>query len=199
MALTPSTMLELGTRAPDFRLPNHNPGWGEVGKIVSLDDFAGAKAYLVMFICNHCPYVVHVARVLAKIGKDYQARGVAVAAINANDVTNYPDDSPEKMAEQANTRGYTFSYLYDEDQAVARAYAAACTPDVYVFDADRRLVYRGQVDDSRPNSGMPATGDDLKAALDAALAGQPVPGDQKPSMGCNIKWKKGNAPAYFSA
>jgi thiol-disulfide isomerase/thioredoxin len=196
MALTPSTMLELGTAAPPFSLPNHNPHWGPVGKAVSLDDFADARAYLVMFICNHCPYVKHTAELLAAMGKEYQARDVAVIAINSNDVANYPDDSPEKMAEESGRWGWTFPYLFDEDQSVARAYAAACTPDVYVFDKGRRLVYRGQIDDSRPDSGMPATGDDLQAALDAALAGRPCPEPQKPSMGCNIKWKKGNAPDY---
>lgn len=196
MALTPSTMLELGTAAAAFELPNHNPRWGPIGKAVSLDDFPDARAYLILFVCNHCPYVKHVAKVLAEMGKTYQSRDVAVIAINSNDVANYPDDSPQKMAEESGRWGWTFPYLFDEDQSVARAYAAACTPDVYVFDKGRRLVYRGQIDDSRPSSGMPATGDDLRAALDAALAGRPCSEPQKPSMGCNIKWKKGNAPAY---
>jgi thiol-disulfide isomerase/thioredoxin len=189
-------MLELGTTAPPFSLLNHNPHWGPIGQLVSLDDFPDARAYLVLFICNHCPYVKHVAELLAAMGKAYQTRGVAVLAINSNDVANYPDDSPEKMAEESGRWGWTFPYLFDEDQSAAKAYAAACTPDAYVFDAQRKLVYRGQIDDSRPHSGMPATGDDLRAALDAALVGRPLSGQQKPSMGCNIKWKKGNAPDY---
>ena len=180
-----STMLELGTTAPDFSLPDTD------GKIVSLADFAQCKALLVMFICNHCPYVVHVADHLAALGKEYQAKGVGVVAICSNDVENYPDDSPEKMKQEKQKRGYTFPYLFDETQEVARAYHAACTPDFFVFDADRKLVYRGQLDDSRPNNGIPVTGRDLRAALDAVLAGQKPNADQKPSMGCGIKWKPG--------
>ncbi len=200
MALTPSTMLSLGTHAPDFSLPDTD------GKTVSLEDFKDAKALLVMFICNHCPFVMHVADELARIGRDYQARGVAVVAISANDVGHHPADGPEKMKEEKSRRGYTFPYLYDESQAVAKAYTAACTPDFFLFDGGRKLVYRGQLDDTRPNrlgpgnygSGRsPAHGADLRRALDAVLAGKPVSGDQKPSMGCNIKWKPGNAPAYF--
>ncbi|GMV94300.1 MAG: thioredoxin family protein [Candidatus Hydrogenedentota bacterium] len=188
MVLTPSTMIPLGTPAPDFRLPDTG------GKMVSLGDFAGSKALLVMFICNHCPYVKHVADELAKLGKEYQGKGVGVVAISSNDVTTHPDDSPQKMAEEARTRGYTFPYLYDESQEVAKAYSAACTPDFFLFDADRKLVYRGQLDDSRPGNNAPVTGADLRAALDCTLEGKPVSGNQRPSMGCNIKWKRGNAP-----
>jgi len=151
----------------------------------------------VIFMCNHCPYVVHVAEGLARLAAEYQRRGVAVVGINSNDVSAYPDDAPERMAEEVKRRGYTFPYLYDESQAAAKAYRAACTPDFYVFDRGRKLVYRGQMDSSRPNSGLPVTGVDLRAALDAVLAGQPVSAAQKPSLGCNIKWKPGNEPEYF--
>ncbi|MCL4694402.1 MAG: thioredoxin family protein [Candidatus Hydrogenedentes bacterium] len=188
MVLTPSTMIPLGTPAPDFRLPD------TTGKMVSLVDFAGSKALLVMFICNHCPYVKHVADELANLGREYQGEGVGVVAISSNDVTTHPDDSPQKMAEEARTRGYTFPYLYDESQEVAKAYSAACTPDFFLFDADQKLVYRGQLDDSRPGNNAPVTGKDLRAALDSALAGKPISNAQRPSMGCNIKWKRGNAP-----
>lgn len=191
MVLTPSTMLPLGTKAPDFSLPNVD------GKSVSLGDFAGAPAYLIMFVCNHCPYVKHVASELAKLGRDYQAKGVAVIAINSNDVATHPDDSPEQMVHEVENRGYTFPYLFDETQSVAQAYHAACTPDFYVFDKDQKLAYRGQLDDSRPDSGTPLSGKDLRAALDAVLAGKAPPEEQKPSIGCNIKWKTGNEPAYF--
>lgn len=191
MVRTLSTMLPLGTTAPNFSLPNID------GSIVSLDDFRGVPALLVMFICNHCPYVKHIADPLAQLCAEYQAKGVAVAAINSNDVANYPDDAPAKMAAEAAARGYTFPYLFDETQEVAKAYCAACTPDFYVFDGDRRLVYRGQLDDSRPGNGKPVTGADLRAALDAVLAGNAPPADQRPSMGCNIKWKPGNEPDYF--
>ena len=191
MVLTPSTMLPLGTKAPDFSLPNID------GRQVSLSDFEGAPALLVVFMCNHCPYVKHVADALAQLAREYQQRGVAVVGINSNDAEQYPDDSPEKMAEEAAARGYTFPYLYDETQEVAKAYRAACTPDFYVFDKDRKLVYRGQMDDSRPDSGIPVTGADLRAALDAVLEGKPIPAEQKPSIGCNIKWKPGNEPDYF--
>ncbi|MCC7406656.1 MAG: thioredoxin family protein [Phycisphaeraceae bacterium] len=186
MALTASTMLPLGTTAPDVSLPDTE------GKTVSLADYAGSRAYLVMFICNHCPYVKHVAAELARLGRDYMPRGVAVLAINANDVKNYPADSPQNMKKEKQVQGYPFPYLYDQSQEVARAYAAACTPDFFVFDAAKKLVYRGQLDDSRPNSGQPVTGRDLRAALDAVLAGQPAPAEQRPSAGCNIKWKAGN-------
>jgi peroxiredoxin len=184
-------MLPLGTSAPDFTLPDSS------GKDYSLSDFAGKPALLVAFICNHCPYVKHVAGELAKLGAEYEKRGAAVVAINSNDVDNYPDDSPAKMAEEVKLRGYTFPYLYDETQAVAKSYGAACTPDFYVFDGDRKLVYRGQMDSSRPDSGKPVTGEDLRAALDAVIDGKPVLANQKPSMGCNIKWKAGNEPPYF--
>jgi peroxiredoxin len=191
MARTPSTMLPLGTQAPDFSLPNID------GRTVSLDDFKGSPALLVAFICNHCPFVKHVAPAFADLAREYQARGAAVVAINSNDATSYPADSPEQMVHEAENRGYTFPYLYDEDQSVAKAYWAACTPDFYVFDRDRKLVYRGQMDSSRPDSGIPVTGKDLRAALDAALAGKPALADQKPSIGCNIKWKAGNEPEYY--
>jgi len=191
MVLTPSTMLPLGTKAPAFSLPNVD------GRNVSLDDFSGASAYLVMFICNHCPYVKHVATELARLARDYQAKGVAVIAINSNDVAAHPADSPEQMVHEVESREYTFPYLFDETQAVAQAYKAACTPDFYIFDKAQQLAYRGQLDASRPDSGIPVTGRDLRAALDAVVAGQAAPTDQKPSIGCNIKWKPGHEPAYF--
>lgn len=191
MVLTPSTMLPLGTPAPDFSLPD------TTGRQVSLADFADSPALLVVFMCNHCPYVKHVAAGLAKLAKDYQAKGVAVVAISSNDVASHPDDAPAKMAEEVKSRGYTFPYLYDESQKVAQAYRAACTPDFYVFDRQKRLAYRGQMDASRPDSGVPVTGQDLRAALDAALSGKSAPAEQKPSIGCNIKWKPGNEPEYF--
>jgi peroxiredoxin len=191
MALTPSTMLPLGTPAPDFNLPDTN------GEMVSLEDFRGAPALLVLFICNHCPYVKHIRAGLAQLARDYLPRHVAIVAISSNDVANYPDDSPMKMKEEMKAAGYTFPYLYDETQEVAKAYRAACTPDIYLFDKNRKLVYRGQLDDSRPNSGLPVTGKDLRAALDAVLGGKPVSANQKASVGCNIKWKPGNEPDYF--
>lgn len=193
MARTPSTMLPLGTSAPAFSLPNVD------GKTVSLGDFKDASALLVMFICNHCPFVKHVADELAKLGRDYQAQGAAIVAISSNDVANHPDDSPAKMQEEARTRGYAFPYLYDESQAVAKAYHAACTPDFFLFDKQQKLVYRGQLDDSRPQSGLPVTGRDLRHALDAVLAGKPVNPEQRASLGCNIKWKAGNEPDYFKS
>jgi peroxiredoxin len=191
VVLTPSTMLPLGTKAPDFSLPNVD------GRTLSLDDFKGAKAYLVVFMCNHCPYVIHVAPELARLAREYQKQGVAVVGINSNDVASHPDDSPERMAREVEAREYTFPYLYDETQQVAHAYHAACTPDFYVFDKDRKLAYRGQLDASRPDSGVPLTGKDLRAALDAVLAGKPAADDQKPSIGCNIKWQPGKEPEYF--
>jgi len=191
MALTPSTMLPLGTKAPPFRLPNVD------GRMVSLDDFKSAPALLVAFICNHCPFVKHVASGFAQLAREYQAKGAAIVAINSNDPVGYPADSPEQMVHEVENRGYTFPYLFDETQAVATTYRAACTPDFYVFDKDRKLAYRGQLDDSRPDSGLPVTGKDLRAALDAVLAGKPVSEKQRPSIGCNIKWKKGNEPEYF--
>jgi peroxiredoxin len=191
MALTPSNMLPLGTSAPDFRLPDTG------GKIVALADFKAAPALLVLFICNHCPYVKHIRSGLAAVGREYQQRGVAIVAISSNDAENYPEDNPEKMRQEAKAAGYVFPYLYDETQSVAQAYRAACTPDIFLFDKDRKLVYRGQFDDSRPSNGRPVTGRDLRAALDAVLAGKPVAPQQTASMGCNIKWKAGNAPDYF--
>ncbi len=184
MAETPSTMLKLGTVAPDFALTDVVSG-----KTVRRDDFRGKKALLVMFICTHCPFVKHIEKEIAKLGKDYAAQPVGIVAISANDAVNYPADSPEGLKKQAETFGFTFPYLYDELQAVARAYDAACTPDIYLFDADFKLVYRGQFDASRPSNTIPVTGQDLRAALDAVLAGKPVSADQKPSIGCNIKWK----------
>jgi peroxiredoxin len=184
-------MLPLGTRAPDFRLPDTS------GKVVSLSDFSAASALLVVFMCNHCPYVIHLRPALAQLGRDYLPRGVAMVGINANDVDHYPADSPARMAEEARSAGYTFPYLYDATQAVAKAYRAACTPDFFLFDREQRLVYRGQFDDSRPGNSIPVTGRDLRAALDAVLAGRPAGSAQKPSIGCNIKWKPGNEPEYF--
>jgi peroxiredoxin len=185
-------MLPLSTPAPDFQLTN-----AVDGQMVSLADFAGAPALLVMFICNHCPFVKHVATELAALANEYQPRGVAIVGINSNDVQAHPDDAPAKMAEEARRRGYAFPYLFDETQAVAKAYRAACTPDFYLFDSAQRLVYRGQLDASRPDSGIEVTGHDLRAALEAVLSGQSAPADQKPSIGCNIKWKPGNEPEYY--
>lgn len=190
MALTPSTMMPLGTAAPDFTLPDPS------GATHSLSDFADKQALLVVFMCNHCPYVVHVRDGLADLASEYQEKGVGVVGINANNVATHPDDSPENMAREIKTVGYTFPYLYDETQEVAKAYAAACTPDFFVFDGDQKLVYRGQMDDSRPGNGIEVTGKDLRAALDAVLAGKPVASEQKPSIGCGIKWKPGNEPDY---
>ncbi len=192
MVKTASTMLPLGSEAPDFSLPNVD------GKTVSLSDFREAPALLVVFMCNHCPFVKHIAAELARLGRDYQARGVAMVGINSNDASQYPEDSPREMQREAQERGYTFPYLYDGDrQTVAHAYRAACTPDFFLFDRARKLVYRGQFDASRPGNGIPVTGQDLRAALDLLLSGQPVPVDQRPSIGCNIKWKAGQEPDYF--
>lgn len=191
MARTESTMLELGTQAPDFTLPDTN------GNQISLTDFKDANGMLVIFMCNHCPYVIHLRDALAELSKEYQAKGLAVIGINSNDASNYPDDSPEKMAEEVATQGYTFPYLYDESQTIAKAYKAACTPDFFLFDAKQKLAYRGQFDDSRPRNEAPVTGADLRAAIDALLNGSAIPAEQKPSMGCNIKWKENNAPDYF--
>ncbi len=196
MARTESTMLELGTAAPGFTLPNTNPVYG--GETVSLEDCAGARALLVAFICNHCPYVVHIKSAFSAFASEMAEEGLAVIAISANDASGYPQDGPEAMAEESRTHGYTFPYLYDEDQHVAQAYRAACTPDFFLFDAERKLVYRGQFDDSRPANGQPVTGEDLRTAVRATLAGESVDAAQKPSMGCNIKWKEGNAPEYFA-
>jgi thiol-disulfide isomerase/thioredoxin len=199
MARTPSTMLPLGTVAPDFSLPDF------AGQRHSLQDFGKSPALLVMFICNHCPFVKHVRAELARLGRDYQPDRLAIVAINPNDTTAYPDDNAENMAREARAAGYTFPYLLDETQAIAKAYRAACTPDFFLFDAaapgsgDRRLVYRGQLDDSRPGNSVPVTGRDLRQAIDALLAGQPLPQQQQPSIGCNIKWKPENAPDYYGA
>jgi peroxiredoxin len=182
MSAVNSNMLPLGTAAPDFRLPDVS------GKTVALADFKG-KPLVVMFICNHCPYVIHVRDGLAQLGRDYLPRGAGIVAISSNDVVNYPQDSPARMKEEAKAAGYSFPYLYDESQAVAKSYGAACTPDFYLFHRDHRLVYRGQFDDSRPHSGLPVSGKDLRAALDAVLGGQAVSANQKPSIGCSIKWK----------
>jgi peroxiredoxin len=184
-------MLPLGTKAPAFTLQSTN------GKPVSLSDFPDALALVVVFMCNHCPYVKHIRAGLAQLARDYLPRGVAMVGINSNDVANYPADSPAKMAEEAKAAGYLFPYLYDETQEVAKAYRAACTPDIYLFDGDKALAYRGQLDDSRPGNKIPVTGKDLRAAIDALLSGKPVPHQQKPSIGCNIKWKPGNEPDYF--
>ncbi len=191
MAETPSTMLELGTRAPEFSLRDTD------GRLVALADFEGKKALLVMFLCNHCPFVKHVQAELARIGRDYQPLGVAVVAISSNDVGQYPDDGPAAMAQEKQRAGYTFPYLFDDTQEVAKAYRAACTPDLFLFDGQQKLVYRGQLDDSRPGNKVPVTGRDLRRALDAVLAGEPVEAKQRASVGCNIKWKPGHEPDYF--
>jgi peroxiredoxin len=190
MVKTASTMLPLGTKAPDFSLPN------VYGSQVALGDFAGKKGLLVVFMCNHCPFVVHLREHLAAFANEYLEKGLAVVGISSNDVSTHPDDSPEKMKEEAASAGYTFPYLYDGTQSVAKAYRAACTPDFFLFDGDMTLAYRGQFDDSRPGNDKPVTGADLRAACDAVLAGQEVPAEQKPSIGCNIKWI--DAPEYFT-
>jgi len=190
MTAVESQMLPLGTQAPAFSLPDPD------GKLHSFAD--GADAYLVMFICNHCPFVKHVRGELARLGRDYTARNVAIYAINSNDIETHPGDSPENMRRESKTYGYTFPYLFDSDQSVAKAYRAACTPDFFVFDASRSLVYRGQLDGSRPSNDVSVDGSDLRAALDAVLSGDAVSNRQKPSIGCNIKWKPGNEPEYFS-
>lgn len=185
MVRTESMMLELGTQAPDFRLPEP-----ATGRMVSLADFNEAPALLVIFMCNHCPYVKHIGSTLAEFAQEYQPKGLAIVGISANDALNYPDDSPEKMAEEVKARGYVFPYVYDESQAVAKAYEAACTPDFFLFDGSRKLVYRGQFDDSRPGNDLPVTGRDLRAAVEAVLSGRSVPSEQRPSVGCNIKWRQ---------
>ncbi|HEY9614165.1 thioredoxin family protein [Allocoleopsis sp.] len=191
MALTPSTMLPLDTKAPNFQLSDVVSG-----QTISLDTFAGKQALLVMFICRHCPFVKHVQSELAQIGKDYTDSDVAIVAISANDAANYPSDAPDKLKEMSAELGFTFPFCHDETQETAKAYTAACTPDFFLFDANHQLVYRGQLDDSRPSNNKPVTGKDLRSALDAVLASQPVNSEQKPSIGCNIKWKPGNEPAY---
>ena len=191
MALTQSTMLELGTQAPDFSLPDVISG-----KTVSLKSFTNKKTLLVMFICQHCPYVQHVKEELARLGKDYVNRDIGIVAVSSNDAKSYPDDAPVELKKMATSLGFTFPFCHDEMQQVAKAYTAACTPDFFLFNERRQLVYRGQLDDSRPGSGKPVTGQDLRAAIEAVLTGKPVSRDQKPSMGCNIKWKRGNEPEY---
>ena len=191
MVNTLSTMLPLGTSAPPFSLADTE------GKAVSLDDYKDAPALLVVFLCNHCPFVKHVLPRFVELAREYQRRDIGIVGISSNDVSSYPDDSPEKMAELSRKMDFPFPYLYDESQQVAKAYGAACTPDFYLFDQRGRLVYRGQMDDSRPTNGRPVTGADLRAAMDAVLEGRAIPDDQKPSIGCNIKWKPGNAPDYF--
>ena len=193
MVKTAGTMLPLGSTAPEFSLVNVD------GRTLTLHDLSGAPALIVMFICNHCPFVKHIGPALAQFGYDYEARGAAVVAINSNDVSKHPQDSPEQMVHEAEQQGYTFAYLFDETQEVAKAYHAACTPDFYVFDQQRRLVYRGQFDASRPGNEIAVTGVDLRRAVDAVLAGQSVSEDQKPSIGCNIKWREGAEPDYFSS
>ncbi len=187
-----STMMPLSTEAPDFKLVDT-----VAGEVVARDDFADKKALLVMFICNHCPYVKHVRNGLAQLGKDYQYSDLGIVAISSNDINNYPDDSPEAMRTEAETYGYVFPYLFDETQAVAAAYTAICTPDFFLFGPDRKLVYRGRMDESRPNHGTPVTGIDLRNAIEACLADSEVSSDQHPSMGCSIKWSPGNEPSYL--
>ncbi|MHC4624109.1 MAG: thioredoxin family protein [Planctomycetota bacterium] len=192
MTVTASTMMPLGTKAPDFALPDTQ------NNMISMTDFEQAPALLVIFMCNHCPFVKHILHPMVELIKDYQARGVAVIGICSNDADSYPEDRPEMMAQLAREAGFTFSYLYDQTQEVAKSYRAACTPDFFLFDNQRSLVYRGQMDDSRPGNDIPATGADLRAALDAVLEQKQGPEQQKPSMGCNIKWKPGNEPDYAS-
>ncbi len=192
MVKTASTMLPLGTPAADFQLPNVD------GSTVSLSDLRGKRALVVVFMCNHCPFVKHVVAELVRLNHDYASQGVQIVGISSNDIDAFPEDSPEAMKKEAAAQGYTFPYLFDETQSVAKAYKAACTPDFFVFDADHQLVYRGQLDDSRPKSGTPVTGADLRTALDNVLSGKPTAEIQRPSIGCNIKWKAGAEPEYFS-
>jgi peroxiredoxin len=192
MPATASTMLDLGTKAPEFSLPDV-----VTGRTVSLNTFQNKKALLVMFICHHCPFVKHVKSELARLGDDYAAKDLGIVAISSNDPAVSADDSPEGLKQMVAEWGLHFPVLYDESQAVAQSYKAACTPDFFVFDASRKLAYRGQLDDSRPSNGKPVTGADLRSALEAVLAGRPVNGEQRPSLGCNIKWKAGNEPAYY--
>ncbi len=192
MVETPSTMLPLGTKMPAFSLED-----AVTGKTVTDRDAAGAKATLVMFICNHCPFVKHVLDEITRLAGDYIPKGVAVVTINSNDVASYPDDHPDEMKKLAAKKGWRFPFLFDDTQEAAKTFKAACTPDFFLFGPDGGLVYRGQLDDSRPGSKIPVTGEDLRAALDAVLAGKPVAKEQRPSIGCNIKWKRGNEPPYF--
>jgi peroxiredoxin len=187
----PSTMLALGTKAPDFELPDVVSA-----RTVSIRDFDRKQALLVMFICRHCPYVRHVRSELARLGRDFADSDLAIVAISSNDPIEYPEDAPQSLAEEAREAGYAFPYLFDETQEVAKAYSAACTPDFFLFDADRALAYRGQLDDSRPSNGLPVTGEDLRAAIEAVASGEPVSDDQRASIGCSIKWRAGNEPAY---
>ena len=193
MAETPSTMLPLGTPVPAFRLED-----AVTGRMVTESVAADREALLVMFICNHCPFVKHVLNEIGRVGSEYERRGVAVVAINSNDVRSYPQDGPDRMRELALREDWSFPFLLDGTQEVAKAFRAACTPDFFLFDGAGELVYRGQLDDSRPGNGRPVTGRDLRMALEAVLAGQPVPETQLPSIGCNIKWKRGNAPEYYT-
>jgi len=183
MVRTASTMLPLGTKAPHFALPNPH------GEVISLDQFREHKGLVVIFMCNHCPYVKHVAPELARLSAEYMAQGIGFVGISSNDIEKHPDDAPDLMAEESKRQGYLFPYLFDEDQSVARAYRAACTPDIFVFDSEMKLVYRGQLDDTRPKKDIPLTGKDLRAALEAVLAGKPVPERQVPSLGCSVKWR----------
>jgi len=192
MVLTRSTMLPLGTTAPAFELPDTVSG-----KTVALRDLAAKKGLLVIFMCTHCPYVKHIRGGLAKFGRDYAGKDLAIVAISANDPGTHPEDAPEELAKDARSAGYVFPVLFDESQAVAKAYTAACTPDFFLFDKSRKLVYRGQFDESRPESQIAVTGKDLRAAVDALLADKPVAREQKASMGCSIKWRPGNEPEYF--
>lgn len=187
-----STMLALGTKAPEFNLSDVVSG-----KIVSLSNFPDKKAFLVMFICRHCPYVQHVKTEIGKIARDYADKGLGIVAISSNDINVYPEDAPESLAKMHKEENFNFPYLFDETQEVAKAYTAACTPDIFLFDKDRKLVYRGQLDDSRPGNEIPVTGKDLRSAIDAILSGSEVDPNQKPSTGCGIKWKEGNEPEYF--
>ena len=184
MARTPSTMLTLGTKAPDFNLPDTTSG-----KQVSLGNSKGDVATMIMFICNHCPFVKHVNEELVKLANEYKSKGIGFVAISSNDAVKYPDDSPGLMTQVARQLKYPFPYLYDESQEIARAFDAACTPDFFIYDKDLRLVYRGQLDDSRPGNEIPVTGKDIRHALDCLINGEPVPEFQRPSIGCNIKWK----------
>jgi peroxiredoxin len=192
MVKTASTMLPLGTKAPDFSLPNVD------GRMVSLNDCRGSRGTLVAFLCNHCPFVIHIRSEFARFAREYQTKGIGVVAINSNDSAAYPEDAPDKMAAEAAAAGYEFPYLFDETQSVAKSYRAACTPDFFLFDASLQLVYRGQFDASRPSNNIPVTGSDLRAACDAVIAGKPIAEGQRPSIGCNIKWKPGNEPNYFT-
>lgn len=192
MTVTASKMVSLGSSAPDFVLPDTEDN------IVSLSDFEQTPALLVVFMCNHCPFVGHILKDFVELAKEYQQKGVAVVAISSNDIDDFPEDNPEMMAQKAKEAGFTFPYLYDETQEVAKAYKATCTPDFFLYNKERKLVYRGQMDDSRPGNNVPITGSDLRAAMEAVLEGKNAPAKQRPSMGCNIKWKKGNEPDYYT-